>query len=72
MSYVRVIYKDELDNFINNFKDLLDRNIIDSGYDRKKVLTFLNLFVKHLDESVTSTVIMDLRSLQVDKLIKKS
>lgn len=60
MGYVSVIYKDELESFLDNFKDLVMNGKIDTA-NKTEMLIFLEFFKKHLYESVLPVSVLDLR-----------
>lgn len=60
MSYAKVIYRDELESFLENFRDLVMNGKIEAD-NRKETLIFLEFFQKHLYESVLPVTIYDLR-----------
>lgn len=61
MGYTRIIYKDELQGFINHFKELVMNNRIEQVQNTREMLLFLALFEQHLEESINITHIFDIR-----------
>ncbi len=61
MSYTKVIYEDELKDFLNNFKSLVMNEQIPDLNNKKEMMTFIILLEKHLKETLTTTLIYDVR-----------
>lgn len=62
MGYAQIIYRDELDTFLKNFKEMVMNNRIPEVKNKKEMLMFIILFEKQLEESVTLAAAYDLRS----------
>ena len=60
--YTKIIYKDELDSFLENFKELVQDDKLIGMQNKTDMVKFVNLFEKHLSESVISINAIDLRS----------
>lgn len=61
MAYTKVIYKDELDSFLGNFRELVVNGKIEMA-DKKEMLLFLEFFNQHLTEAVLPISVYDLRA----------
>jgi hypothetical protein len=70
MSHVAVIYKDELESFLGNFKELVMAGHIQPD-NKQDMLVFLEFFNKHLYESINPIVIYDLRPVVKSKPFKQ-
>lgn len=68
MKYTKAIYKDELDNFISNFRELVINEKIEI-IDKKEMLIFLEFFNQHLTEAVLPVSVYDLRTLKKPVII---
>jgi hypothetical protein len=62
MGYVKAIYKDELDQFIENFKDLVEKEAL-KDLNKKDALLFLEFFQTYLDQTISVVSIKDLRKV---------
>jgi hypothetical protein len=70
MGYAQIIYRDEIDTFLKNFKEMVMNNRIPEIKNKKEMLMFLILFEKQLDESVTLSAAYDLRSAMLGTSFK--
>lgn len=68
MPYTKVIYRDELECFLDNFKELVSDGRIEVD-NKRDVLVFLEFFKIQLYETVLPVRVYDLRDMDIS--IKK-
>lgn len=61
MAYTKVIYIDELDDFLKKFRDLVSKDKIPDLENKEELLNFVTLFERQLKESMNTTQIFDVR-----------